>query len=120
MNFGSELFVQNFATLRIEKFEARLSEITGGFFETCAQQLRERITRLILERKFFLPPPHQFAAVFFDQLVARILAGIKAKPVVRIGRIEVAPALPLSRIIWERKRKTEIAFGHRLTDVQGL
>ena len=64
--------------------------------------------------------PAQRDGIRLQGHVARIRAWIKAKPVVGIGRIEVAPALPLSRIIWERKRKTEIAFGHRLTDVQGL
>jgi hypothetical protein len=59
-----------------------------------------------------LPPPHQFAAVFFNQLVARIGVRIKTEPLVKISRPVIAPSLPLSRIIGERKGKGYIAFGH--------
>ena len=112
-----QFFIDDLAPFWIEKIEARFGQITRRFFEAGAQQLRKWIARLIFERQFFLPPPHQFAAMFFDQLVAGIGVWIKTEPLVKIWRPVVAPALPLSRIIWQRKRKGDVAFGHRLTDM---
>ena len=70
------------------------------------------------ERQFFLPPPHQLAAMFFDQFVAGIGVWIKTEPFVKICRAVIVPPLPLSRIVWQRKGKADVALGHRLADVQ--
>jgi hypothetical protein len=48
-----------------------------------------------------------------DQLVAGIGVRIKTEPLVKIRRSVIAPSLPLSRVIGQRKRKADVAFGHR-------
>ena len=83
---------------------------SARFVEPRPQQLRQRIARLIFERKFFLPPPQQFPAMLLDQLVARIGARIETKPLVEIGRLVLAPAIPFLRIVRQREGKVDLAL----------
>ena len=104
--FGIELL----AAGRIQKFDARLGQITRGFIQPGPEDLSERIARLVLERQFLLPPPHQFAAMLLDELVTRVGARIEAKALVKIRRFVFAPAVPLVWIVrkWNRKDSLEL------------
>ena len=66
-----------------------------------AQQLGERIARLIFQRQFFLPPEEQLAKALFYLLVSRLGPRIEAKPLVRIRGIVSAPPVPFSRVVRE-------------------
>jgi len=50
--------------------------------------------------------------MLLDQFVTWIGVGIKAKTLVEVRRGVIAPAIPLSRIIGQRKGKADIAFWH--------
>src|SRR3954468_12676564 len=85
----------------------------GRFIQPRAQQLRERIARLVLERELFLPPAQQLAAMLLDFFRGRILARIEAEPLVVIRRLVFRPAVPLLRVVRERKRKLQLQLEHR-------
>src|SRR5438309_10971447 len=83
------------------------------FVQPGAQQLRERIARLVLERELFLPPAQQLAAMLLDFFRSRIFALIEAEPLVVIRRLIFRPAVHLFRIIREWKRKLQVHLEHR-------
>ena len=93
------ILVQLSSPLGIEQLHPRFGQIAGGFIEPGPQKLRDRVTRLVFERELFLPPTQQFAAMFFDQLVAGIRIGIQTKPFIIIGLFIPVPSIPLLRIV---------------------
>src|SRR4029077_13503781 len=112
MLLRSQLFIEKSAAFRIKKLNAGFSKKARGFLQAGPKHLRERIARLIFQWQFFLPPAHQLPAMFLDQLVGRIRMRIEAKAFVQIRSPRVIPSLPLSRVVWERKRKTDVGLGH--------
>src|SRR4051812_47366998 len=107
---GSQPSVHSFATSRVEQLDARFGQVTRRFFKAGAEQLRQRITRLVFERQLLLPPAEQLAAVFLDRLVGRFCLWIQAESLVGIRRFVLRPAVPLFRVVWQGDRKGYLAF----------
>ena len=108
LGLGGQLFVHLPAPFGIEQLDPRFGQKAGRFIQPGAEQLGERIARLIFERQLFLPPQKQLAKALLDQLIARIGLRIETKPLVGIGRIIAAPAVPLARVVRQRNREADL------------
>ena len=68
-NFG----IETRSRFGIEQLRPRFRKHPRRFVQPAAQQLRDRIARLIFQRQLFLPPDEQLPAVILDLLVRRVV-----------------------------------------------
>ena len=101
----SEPFVHFLPPLRIEQIESGLDKVIRSLGQAAPEQLRHRITRLIFQRQFALPPLEKRGAMLLNQLVARLRFRIETKALVGTVRAVFAPAVPLPGIVGENRRR---------------
>src|ERR1044071_1843745 len=113
--FCSQNVIDLFAPLWIEQFNARFGQVFGRLIETGPEELSNGIARLIFQRKLFLPPPQELAAMLLNQLVGRILLRVEAETLVGIGRFILAPTIPFVGIVGKGGWKYNCTFHHQAT-----